>query len=180
MGESLFGSDMDEDRDLDSELEGANNKPCDGINDADMLPPNTFPASPNPRPPKRARPLSPDVFINSGPSGGPGNLFFLPQNPTPTHHQTEPFNTPDHYSPPFEAEKVFQLHPKYEFPQAGHIYQKNQPTIFHQMQTATSSAFPYAPFLNEAEWSLAEFLATSRLSKGSIDTFLKSSWVCFH
>ncbi|KIJ43308.1 hypothetical protein M422DRAFT_253510 [Sphaerobolus stellatus SS14] len=45
------------------------------------------------------------------------------------------------------------------------------------MDRGIPTAYPYIPFLNEEEWSLGEFLTTSRLSKGSIDTFLKTAWV---
>ncbi|KIJ47718.1 hypothetical protein M422DRAFT_163790 [Sphaerobolus stellatus SS14] len=45
------------------------------------------------------------------------------------------------------------------------------------MKAEIPAAFPYYPYFSEEEWSLAEFLATSRLSKGSIDTFLKIPWM---
>ncbi|KIJ24792.1 hypothetical protein M422DRAFT_194268, partial [Sphaerobolus stellatus SS14] len=45
------------------------------------------------------------------------------------------------------------------------------------MNNEIPEAYPYLPFYNKEEWSLAEFLATSRLSKGSIDTFFKTPWV---
>lgn len=54
----------------------------------------------------------------------------------------------------------------------------NKTTNFHKMESNISPLYPYFPFINEEEWSMAEFLATSCLSKGSIDTFLKTAWVC--
>ncbi|KIJ34949.1 hypothetical protein M422DRAFT_51709 [Sphaerobolus stellatus SS14] len=84
------------------------------------------------------------------------------------HYEEEEEEDP----PRFEAEKTFQLYAKYEYPNAGKISAKNSPTVFHEMDEKIPAAFPYLPFINKDEWSLAEFLVTSRLSKGSIDTFL--------
>ena len=78
---------------------------------------------------------------------------------------------------PFQGEKIFQLYSKQEFPRAGHIFKKGEKTIFHTMKEAVPDGYPYFPYMNKEEWSLAEFLATSRLSKGSIDAFLKTTWV---
>jgi len=41
-----------------------------------------------------------------------------------------------------------------------------------QSSASVDGIYPYKPFFDEEEWSLAELLATSWLSKGSINTFL--------
>lgn len=38
--------------------------------------------------------------------------------------------------------------------------------------------WPFFPFANSAEWTLAKFLCTSSLSKGEIKEYLKTEWVC--
>ena len=171
--ENFGDNNMEEDSNSDMEINFGNEE--------DILSPQAFPASPNTRPQKRMRPTSPNVFLHSAMSPGP-DLFspvaapsHLPAGQEPVLHQTDEIS--DLPSEPFEAEKVFQLYKIEEYPQAGHIFQKNCETIFHKMQSSVDGIYPYKPFFDEEEWSLAEFLATSRLSKGSINTFLNSAWV---
>jgi len=163
---------MEEDFDSDEEM--------DVGNEDNMLSPQAFAASPNPQPPKRTHPTSPDVFSHFGMSPDP-NLFSPAATQYPAKQppiQNKSNNNSEPYPEPFEAEKVFQLYKKEEYLHAGHVFQQNCPTIFHKMQSSIDETYPYKPFFDEEEWSLAEFLATSHLSKGSINTFFNSAWVC--
>ncbi|KIJ42506.1 hypothetical protein M422DRAFT_254284 [Sphaerobolus stellatus SS14] len=128
-----------------------------------------------------------DVFGNSGQSSPKPNLFSVSQSflhgvsgPLISHpggteemsvHAEHPGEEDDQEDTPFEAENTFQLYAKYEYPSAGKVRAIHQSTIFHAMDKAIPAAYPYMPFFSEEEWSLAEFLTTSHLSKGSIDSF---------
>jgi hypothetical protein len=46
-----------------------------------------------------------------------------------------------------------------------------------QREQSEACDFPFWPFVDAAEWSLAHFLITSGLSKAKIDQFLKLQWV---
>ncbi|KIJ48611.1 hypothetical protein M422DRAFT_45289 [Sphaerobolus stellatus SS14] len=118
-----------------------------------------------------------DVFGSPGlmsSQSAHGNLFSpalqstaILQNQQPSSHDIPTPEDDENEQVPFEAEQTFQLYAKYEFPHAGKVSAENKPTIFHEMDAGVPVAYPYSPFFNEEEWSLAEFLATSRLSKGN-------------
>ncbi|KIJ47025.1 hypothetical protein M422DRAFT_45910 [Sphaerobolus stellatus SS14] len=86
-------------------------------------------------------------------------------------HAEQPREDNDQEDTPFEAENTFQLYAKYEYLSAGMVTATCQSTIFHAMDKVILVAYPYMPFFSEEEWSLAEFLTPSCLSKGSINSF---------
>jgi len=150
--------------DPDPQLDAHQNTFGGAIDEEGGLPQDKFPVSPNSRPSKRARPTSPDVFIDSDPSSFSQPSIFSPQLNQNSISSFMNIDSPEPPEPeestPFSAEKAFVLHPVYDYPRAGHIYKQDQPTIFDAMQKSTTTAYPYMPFMNEEEWSLAEFLAT--------------------
>ncbi|KIJ50674.1 hypothetical protein M422DRAFT_245312 [Sphaerobolus stellatus SS14] len=189
------------------ESESEESHPASGMhirqagNSDEQLPEDLFPRTPNSRASKRARFTSPQRplfspgmhIIQDTIPGSPANVFMdiesqsEPQTPTrmgssntsmmqDLEEPEEPVDEPQ----PFEGEKVFQLYSKREFPRAGHVFSQGEQTIFHRMKADMPAGYSYFPFLNEEEWSLAEFLATSRLSKGSINAFFKTAWMWHH
>ncbi|KIJ43237.1 hypothetical protein M422DRAFT_47918 [Sphaerobolus stellatus SS14] len=172
----------------------------------EQLPEEIFPRTPSSCALKRAHFTSPEKNPSSGmhtvyPQNDPSNhdifmdvdSLFTPQIPTEmkTPNPSPPASLGFSEEPtiaaeanineipePFQGEKVFQLFTRWEFPRAGQAFKKNQETMFHTMKHGVPDGFPYWPYMNEEEWSLAEFLATTRFYKGSIDAFLKTTWVC--
>jgi hypothetical protein len=105
-------------------------------------------------------------FISPEPSypGGPSL-----QQPPPGFQEESPL-------PPQPSFRVSAVH---EFPTAARIIETGQPTQFHHIWDQRPKDLPHYPWADAEEWSLVEWLGTAGLSKGKIDSFLKTRWVCF-
>jgi hypothetical protein len=66
----------------------------------------------------------------------------------------------------------------YEDSDAGHVRRDRQRTVFESLRDNKDPTNPSAPWKNEDEWALAEWLMSIQISQAIINRFLKLNWVC--
>lgn len=60
---------------------------------------------------------------------------------------------------------------------AAHVYGKRRPTRWEELLLEEDPLAPFAPWRDEAEFRLVEWMVNTRQSVANINDFLKLSWV---